>query len=58
MSAHENSERRVLEGELEELERAWREAEDIASISDNMFLPPEVNERISEMKRNQGGPQV
>lgn len=39
MAAHEESERRALEGELMALEDAWREAEEIASIADNMFLP-------------------
>ncbi len=31
----------ALAGELLELELAWREAEAIAAISDNMFVPPE-----------------
>ncbi|HJU75018.1 MAG TPA: hypothetical protein VJ717_14840 [Gemmatimonadaceae bacterium] len=34
MAAHEESERRALEGELEELEEAWREADEIATIAD------------------------
>ena len=40
--AHEDAERRAMEGELAELERAWRDAEEIAAIADNMFLPPNV----------------
>lgn len=39
MAFHEERERRALEGELWLLERAWREAEEIAAISDNL-LPP------------------
>jgi hypothetical protein len=42
--AHDDTERRAMEGELAELERAWREAEEIAAIADNMFLPPSVTE--------------
>jgi hypothetical protein len=34
MSLHEEGERRALEGELAALERAWREAEEIAAIAD------------------------
>jgi hypothetical protein len=42
--AHEDTERRAMDGELAELERAWREAEEIASIADNLLLPPSVTE--------------
>jgi hypothetical protein len=51
MSSHEDSERRALEGELSVLEDAWREAEEIASISDDMFLPTTVSETLGELKR-------
>jgi len=37
MAAHEETERRALEGELEELEAAWREADEIASIADALL---------------------
>ena len=37
MAANEDTERRALEGELVELERAWRDAEEIAAIADGMF---------------------
>jgi hypothetical protein len=46
MAAHEDAERRALEGELHELELAWREAEELAAIADNMFLPASVMEWI------------
>jgi hypothetical protein len=48
MAAHEESERRALEGELHLLEAAWREAEEIAGIADDMFLPREVGEFIDK----------
>ena len=40
MSAHEEQERRALEGELAELERAWREAEEVAAIADTLLEAP------------------
>jgi hypothetical protein len=42
MAAHEESEQRALEGELAGLEAAWREAEEIAGIADNLLLPRAV----------------
>jgi hypothetical protein len=36
MALHEEAERRALEGELAELEAAWREAEEIARIADEL----------------------
>ena len=39
MALHEEQERRALEGELWMLEQAWKEAEEIAAISDNLLLP-------------------
>lgn len=39
MALHEEDERRALEGELWRLERAWREAEEIAAIADDLLLP-------------------
>ena len=50
MALHEEAERRALEGELGELERMWREAEELAAIADNLFLPAGVTEWI---KRHQ-----
>ena len=50
MICHEDSERRAFEGELYMLEDAWREAEEIAAISDNMFLPESISKRLAEMK--------
>ena len=39
MALHEEQERRALEGELWVLEQAWKEAEEIAAIADNLLLP-------------------
>jgi hypothetical protein len=41
MAANEDTERRVMEGELALLERAWREAEELAAISDKLLLTPD-----------------
>jgi hypothetical protein len=46
MAVHEAAERRALEGELAELEVAWRRAEEIAAISDSLLLPDEVSDAI------------
>lgn len=42
MAAHEDSERRAMEGELAALAEAWREAEEIAEIADSMFDDAEL----------------
>ena len=47
MALQEEDERRALEGELWRLERAWREAEEIAGISDDLLLPTEVAEFVA-----------
>ena len=39
MALHEEQERRALDGELWILEQAWKEAEEIAAISDRLLLP-------------------
>ena len=44
MALHEEQERRALEGELWILEQAWKEAEEIAAISDNLLLPAGADE--------------
>jgi hypothetical protein len=50
MATHEESERRALEGELSMLEAAWREAEEIAAIADDLFVSDETRERLSALK--------
>ncbi len=42
MAAQESAERRALEGELAELEREWRAAEEIAAIADDLLLPDRI----------------
>ena len=56
MSLHEEQERRALEGELWLLERAWREAEEVAGISDNLFLPEGTDERLRELRADATAP--
>jgi len=52
MSLHEDDERRALEGELWLLEDRWREAEEVAAISDDMFLPASVDAILKKLKRS------
>jgi hypothetical protein len=57
MALHEEQERRALAGELVELELAWRQAEEIAAIADNLLVPPEHEARIAaERERQRQGP--
>jgi hypothetical protein len=51
MASHEEQERRALEGELALLEAAWREADEIAKIADDMFMPDTTTQRLEELKR-------
>jgi len=55
MAVHEEQERRALEGELWLLEAAWREAEEVAGISDDLFVPTETEEFI-EQHRTENSP--
>ena len=43
MTATEERERRAIEGELAELESAWRDAEEVAAIADNLLLPDTIS---------------
>jgi hypothetical protein len=52
MALHEETERRAMEGELAELQRAWREAEEIAHIADNLLVPSAVGSRIEQLRQN------
>ena len=51
MALHEDAERAALEGELDELERAWQEAEEIAGISDNLLLPESLTGALDKLRR-------
>ena len=50
MALHEEQERRALEGELAELEAAWREAEEIGAIADSLLLPECVEDAVRRMR--------
>ena len=50
MAAHEDAERRAMEGELAELERHWREAEELAAIADSLPVSPAVDEKMDSLR--------
>ena len=50
MAAHDEVERRALEGELAALEDAWKEAEEVAAISDELTLPQRVLAQLERLK--------
>ena len=50
MALHEEAERRAMAGELALLEVAWRDAEEIAAISDNLLVPAEVESSVERMR--------
>jgi hypothetical protein len=49
MAAHEDVERRAMEGELAALEAAWKEAEEVAGIADSLTLPEWVADRLHRL---------
>jgi hypothetical protein len=55
MSANEENERIALEGELSLLEDAWKEAEEIAAIADNLALPRSVESGLLVLQRKRSG---
>ncbi len=50
MALHEESERKAMEGELADLEQAWRDAETIAKIADDMFVPDSIEQRAASLR--------
>ena len=52
MATHEEQERRALEGELALLEAAWREAEEVAKISDEMFDDETTLARLDALRNS------
>ena len=50
MAAHEESERLAMQGDLAALEDAWRQAEEIAAIADDMFLPSTVTTTLERLR--------
>ena len=54
MALHEEQERRALQGELKGLEAAWKQAEEIAAISDNLLLPEGTEDFLEEHRGGSG----
>ncbi len=54
MALHEEQERRSLKGELWRLEQAWRDAEEIAAISDDLLLPKGAADFVARHRDGQG----
>ena len=54
MAVNEDVERRALEGELAQLEAAWREAESVAEIADGLALPAAIERRLEAIRRRFG----
>ena len=52
MALHEEQERRALQGELAALEQAWRDAEEIAKIADNLLVPESDEEWLRKQRDN------
>ena len=52
MALHEEQERRAIRGELNVLEAAWQNAEEIAAIADDLFVPKETRQQIDNMRRD------
>jgi hypothetical protein len=50
IALHENVEERAMSGNLQQLEEAWREAEEVASIADDLLLPQVVRDRIAKWR--------
>ena len=51
MASQEEAERRaIVDGELAQLESDWRQAEEIAAIADNLFLPAEISDWIDRAR--------
>jgi hypothetical protein len=46
MALHEDTERAALHGQLDALREAWREAEAIAAIADNLLMPEWIGTRL------------
>ena len=51
MATHEQDERRAMEGELALLQEEWQRAEEIAAISDDMFVSDQTRNKLSALKK-------
>jgi hypothetical protein len=54
MALHEEAELRALRGELAELETAWREAEEIAAIADDLLVPSGISNTLQRLRLGAG----
>jgi hypothetical protein len=52
MALHETTEQRAVDGELSALEAAWREAEEIAGIADNLLPLPGTEDHLEGLRRD------
>lgn len=50
MALHQEQEQRAMEGELDALLAAWKSAEELAKISDDLLVPRSVEEKLAAMK--------
>lgn len=57
IAANEELERRALDGEMNLLEQEWREAEELAAISDELLIPASVDEWVRKRKEARKGTQ-
>ena len=53
MALHEETERAAMEGELTALEDAWKEAEEIAAIADDLLLPTRITRQLDALRRQE-----
>jgi len=52
MAANEEIERHALQGELSLLEKEWKEAEELAAISDELLFPRHLRHRLRQWKKD------
>ena len=50
MALHEETERRAMAGELALLEQAWRDAEEVAAIADDLLVPSGVRSALERLR--------
>ena len=50
MASHDSTEREAFDGELASLEAAWRDAETIAAIADQLLLPDGIREKVDSLR--------
>ena len=53
MAVNEDNERHAFEGDMWLLEHAWKHAEEIAAIADNLTVPTEIDIKLLELQRRQ-----